>query len=338
MKKIRFINDKDYLITEGNWDRQMNRFSLKKLLSLLTALTVVSTSSINIVACGNKQKTEKKVQTKDKNKPAKNAKYTYYGINDKYYYSKQETLDDQNHRHLETKSENDFLKDITLGEKNYNSFDETYDVIEKEYDITTLTTKKDPKNFVVDATGQLSPNVVTDGLETSVVYRDINGKAIDTKESEAQTALKKTKQSYLSRIEKKYVVDNQYFDNKGDILSYYDNKYKTEKAEDLKATTCYVISNRFVDENEIEAVLERSLNYKFQYNGQWIEQNQMNDLSKIKLTYEDESKIKKFSKSPRTFLVEKTDEAKGMLTGSSVFEAPDEIADIIHDKSYWELK
>ncbi len=113
----------------------------------------------------------------------------------------------------------DIYNQLLIGENNFNNFQETFDYINKSFEIKEIVTNKNVDKYLMDSLVKLYPEVLRDQNYEKKVYRDANGIAISESNDElATTAVEK---SYTDKIEKVYYSNGKKFENKFDLEEYY---------------------------------------------------------------------------------------------------------------------
>ncbi|QHX36397.1 hypothetical protein [Spiroplasma sp. BIUS-1] len=183
----------------------------------------------------------------------------YYKFDNKYFNSKDEV-----YKYSYTRSINNnysFESDkYIFDDKVFNTKNELDVYIENKFKIKNINTNRNPKDYLINTSGELSSLVKTNNKEKiKNVYKGFNGSAFLSKQEAAST--------YLNNYSLNYKIDGQLFDNVYSAREYYLNvKLKQLEESELK-TICYEQGGMCQTKEQITSWLRDNTVKGFEYKG-----------------------------------------------------------------------
>ncbi|WP_339034949.1 hypothetical protein [Spiroplasma endosymbiont of Cantharis rufa] len=197
--------------------------------------------------------------------------------------------------------------------------------INQKFKITEEKTMRNPGNYTINASGELSSDIVTSNVEEEVkVYRGHDNQAYLSRDNALETYF-----NYESSI----FVEGKETNNESDARSYYEEIKLKELEKSDDKTTCYLQSGICQTETEIKSWLRKNMTTGFEYNGKsfsdynYLEYENLIKPLDPKLSREHIKEVLDADKKSYWAQVGNLNLQNGYLVGPKYFESTEEIKD-----------
>ncbi|WHQ37482.1 hypothetical protein [Spiroplasma sp. SV19] len=187
---------------------------------------------------------------------------TYYQFDDKYFSTKTAAvayaMSSAQRKNLSYNT-NNYLFEGQV----FSTQSKLNDYIQERFPISTIKTIRNPGEYVINSSGELSRDVLSASYEKpTTVYRGNDGSAYLTKDEAAST---------FYNYQKVYNIEGQIRYNEYEARELYENSIKKKLEDSLTGkTTCYLQGAICQTEQEIKNWLRSSVKNGFEYRGQYF--------------------------------------------------------------------